>query len=107
MAKIIITNLQNRIISFNGEDTSILEGMQKNGQDWMHACGGKGRCTTCAFTVVSLDGELSPLSEPELRFRDLGKLGGMHRLACQTRLSGELTLRVPHANKLPHLAYDG
>jgi len=106
MAKIIITNLENRLISFNGEVCSILEGLQENGQDWMHACGGKGRCTTCAFTIVSLDGRLSELSEAEERFMTLGRLGKMHRLACQTKLSGTLTLRVPEANKLPHLTYN-
>ncbi len=106
MAKIIITNLQNRIISFNGEVQSILEGLLENGQDWMHACGAKGRCTTCAFTIVSLDGELTEPSDAEKRFFELGRLGKKHRLACQTRLSGTVSVRVPEPNKLPHLTYN-
>ncbi len=106
MAKIIITNLQKRIITFNGESMTILEGAMENGLDWMHACGAKGRCTTCAFTLMEKEGEFSPLSEPEIRFRNLGRLGEKHRLACQTRLSGTAVVKIPRANQLPHLTYD-
>ena len=106
MAKIIIKNLQNRAIRINDESETILEGLHQNGQDWMHACGGKGRCTTCAFTIVALKGTLSELSDAEIRFRNMGRLKTVHRLACQTRLSGSVEVRVPEPNKLPHLTYD-
>lgn len=106
MAKILIRNLQNRVITFNGRECTILEGIHGNGQDWMHACGGKGRCTTCAFTILALEGKLSEPSAAELRFRGMGRLGEQHRLACQTRLEGEVAVRVPAANQLPHLTYE-
>lgn len=105
MAKIIIKNLQNRVIPINDESKSLLDGILENGQDWMHACGGNGRCTTCAYTIVALEGSMNDLSEVEEKFRNMGKLGEKHRLACQSKLQGTLTVTVPERNQLPHLTY--
>jgi 2Fe-2S ferredoxin len=105
MGKIIIKNLENRIIESNDESKTILENILESGQDWMHACGGNGRCTTCAFNLVEVDGSISEESEAEKKFRDLGKITDSQRLACQSHWQGTLTVRVPERNKLPHLSY--
>lgn len=75
------------------------------GLDWMQACGAKGRCTTCAFDVLEGEQNLSGLSEAEMRYLAAGRLQPGQRLACQARTSGDLLVRVPLKNQLPHLNY--
>ncbi|WP_460503711.1 2Fe-2S iron-sulfur cluster-binding protein, partial [Hymenobacter agri] len=33
-------------------DATLLAALQAAGHDWMHACGAKGRCTTCRVQVL-------------------------------------------------------
>ena len=40
----------------------------------MHACGAKGRCTTCRLQVLAGQENLSPLTAAELRYRAAGRL---------------------------------
>ncbi len=105
MPLIHIKNLQGKIVEYSNERTSILIAFQEMGQDWMHACGGKGRCTTCGFTVLEGMGELSEPTRVEIGFRQEGRLGENQRLACQTRCLGEVTVEVPEKNQLPHINY--
>jgi ferredoxin, 2Fe-2S len=79
--------------------------LQEHHIDWMHACGGKGRCTTCKFRVVRGSGNLSPLTTPEVQYRLRGELQQDERLACQARITGNVAISVPAQNKLPHLRY--
>ena len=76
------------------------------GQDWMQACGGKGRCTTCGFEVLGGHENLSPATEAEMRYLAAGRLKPGERLACQAMACGPLLIRVPERNKLPHLNYN-
>lgn len=72
----------------------------------MHACGKKGRCTTCKIIVVAGMENLSPLNEREEIYRKVGRLKPNERLSCQAKiLDGELIVRVAEENKLPHLQY--
>ena len=85
---------------------SLLAALHQAGFDWMHACGAKGRCTTCRLQVVSGLDCLSSLTVAELRYRAAGRLGEDERLACQAQLlAGELRGRVPTATHLPHVRY--
>ncbi|MCA6074217.1 2Fe-2S iron-sulfur cluster-binding protein [Fulvivirga sedimenti] len=104
MPEITISNLAGKKVKVPGNQ-SILLAFQENFIDWMHACGGKGRCTTCAFNVQAGMDALSPLTPVEKRFLEDGKLSGRQRLACQTRCLGDVTIEVPPANQLPHLVY--
>ena len=86
--------------------TTLLAALQAAGHDWMHACGAKGRCTTCRVQVLTGFENLTPLTEAELRYRAAGRLLPTERLTCQTRLpQGEAMGRVPEATKLPHVQY--
>lgn len=105
MPTIHVKNLQAKSISYDNERQSILLAFQDLGQDWMHACGGKGRCTTCGFDVIEGMDQLSHPTHVELTFREEGKIGESQRLACQTRCKGEATISVPPSNQLPHLDY--
>jgi 2Fe-2S ferredoxin len=105
MVKITIENLAQKEIVSRNHENSIIKLIHGEGIDWMHACGTKGRCTTCKMIVVQGAEFLSPLTSGELRYRQLGALNNNERLACQTRASGEIVIRVPDEYKLPHLTY--
>ena len=105
MVKIVIENLaQKELTSFNSTD-SILKVLQSASIDWMHACGGKGRCTTCKMIVRKGMENLTPLTPAELRYRSLGQLAENERLACQTKATGDCLIRVPDESKMPHMVY--
>ena len=72
----------------------------------MHACGGKGRCTTCKVIVVNGFENFSDVTPAEVRYHQLGALGDTERLSCQTRISGDVSIAVPDEYKLPHVQYD-
>lgn len=104
MARIVIRNLEK---SFEVSDFSktILQHVQEFRLDWMHACGGKGNCTTCKAVVLQGENNFSPLTQAELRYKKLGLLLEDERLACQARISGDIRIEVPDEGKLPHLTY--
>ena len=86
--------------------TTLLAALQAAGHDWMHACGAKGRCTTCRLHVTAGLEHLSPPTDAELRYRAAGRLLPPERLTCQARLpAGDVTGRVPVATQLPHVRY--
>ena len=85
MVKIVIENLAQKQLSDVDPSKSILTVVQSHFIDWMHACGGKGRCTTCKVIVVEGMDQLSRLTPAELKYRSLGQLAENERLACQTR----------------------
>ena len=106
MPRIVIQNLGN--FKIESEDTvrKVIEIIHENGIDWMHACGKKGRCTTCKMIVEKGMENLSPESDRELFYRGQNRLSIRERLSCQTRLlKGELLIRVADINKFPHLDY--
>lgn len=85
---------------------TLLAALQAAGHDWMHACGAKGRCTTCRLVVLAGAEHLTPPTDAELRYRAAGRLLPTERLTCQTRLpEGEVLGRVPLATQLPHMHY--
>ena len=69
-----------------GPGTTLLAAIHAAGHDWWHACGAKGRCTTCRVQVLAGADSLTPLTEPELRYQAAGRLRPTERLACQVRL---------------------
>lgn len=106
MPKIVIENLFNRTINFTNTSRKVIELIHENNIDWMHACGKKGRCTSCKMILVSGQEHLSRLSDREIYFRKLKRLGPHERLSCQCRLmDGEIHIRVAEINKFPHLEY--
>ncbi|RAI84075.1 2Fe-2S iron-sulfur cluster-binding protein [Algoriphagus yeomjeoni] len=106
MPQIVIENLFNLKINSVSVPRKVIEIIHENGIDWMHACGKKGRCTTCKIILKSGEENLSPPTKPELDFLQQGRLRAGERLACQTELlSGEIVVRVGNINKFPHIKY--
>lgn len=106
MSRIVIQNLFNRTIISEVDDCKVIELIHENGIDWMHACGKKGRCTTCKIIVIQGEENLSEMNDRELAFAAQGILQAGERLACQVILhSGEIQVKVAHINKFPHIQY--
>jgi ferredoxin, 2Fe-2S len=104
MVKIVIENMARKEVTGKA-GSSALRLLHENQVDWMHACGGKGRCTTCKMIVVTGAEALGPLTDAEHRYRANNELGVNERLACQTKITNNCCVRVPEEYKLPHLNY--
>lgn len=105
MPNLTVQNLGGRQIPVEARQT-LLRAIQGQGIDWMHACGGKGRCTTCRIVVQQGLDNFGPLTAAETRYRDKGRLKDNERLTCQCTLAhGDATGKVPDQTKLPHMRY--
>lgn len=105
MPHITIQNINNKSVPFQDSSKTVLKIFQDNQLDWMHSCGGKGRCTTCKMIVLEGGEHLSAPSPFEEKMKRSLRLRAGERLACQCRPSGNICLRVPEENKLPHISY--
>lgn len=106
MPKIIIENLNHLEIISAETERKVIELIHESYIDWMHACGKKGRCTTCKMIVVDGAENLSSQTDREEFFRSKGRLNKSERLSCQAKLQkGEITIRVAEENKFPHMDY--
>ena len=105
MPKIIIRNLDNKVIEVNDSNQSILDAIHSAQIDWMHACGGNGRCTTCKMILHEGQTSLGADSEAEEKLRELERLADNERLACQSTLKGDIEISVAEKNKFPHMTY--
>lgn len=105
MPKLTVQNLSGLEVKVPDGQT-LLKALQGQGTDWMHACGGKGRCTTCRIIVLQGMEHTGPLTAAEQRYREKGRLQDNERLTCQcTLISGEIIGKVPEQTKLPHMSY--
>jgi ferredoxin, 2Fe-2S len=105
MSKLIILNLNRKEIATGDSSKTLLQHIHQAGIDWMFACGGKGRCTTCRIIVVEGLANISPRSNQEKKFLDAGRLKDNERLTCQCFCHGSVVGLVPESSKLPHLSY--
>lgn len=106
MASIVIRNLNEKTIPNPNLAKPLLWIFLENGIDWMHACGGKGRCTTCKAVILKGGENLIPKSQAELRYESQNQLASNERLCCQAKLvAGNLEVEVPQESKLPHVMY--
>ena len=105
MAKIVIENLSGKILLVQEPGKTLLQHFHDHHVDWMHACGGKGRCTTCKVIVKSGMPTLEPLTPAEIRYRSINALGPEERLSCQIKVPDDIVIVVPEEYKLPHIRY--
>ena len=82
MPLLTIENLPGAVLEVPA-GTTLLDALHGAGFDWMHACGARGRCTTCRVQIRADE-----------------------RLTCQARLlTGAVQGRAPKATQLPHQRY--
>jgi len=81
-------------------DSTVLEAMLKAKINHIHVCGGNARCTTCRIYIMDGLSNCRPRNEKEKQLAE--KLGFPQniRLACQTRISGNITIRRPVVDDL-------
>ncbi|NIT61896.1 MAG: 2Fe-2S iron-sulfur cluster binding domain-containing protein, partial [Aliifodinibius sp.] len=81
-------------------DSTILEATLKAKINHIHVCGGNARCTTCRVYIMDGLSNCRPRNEKEKQLAE--KLGFSQniRLACQTKISGNITIRRPVVDDL-------
>lgn len=85
----------NRTIDVEDGGT-ILEAAIENDIPIEHVCGGYCACTTCHIEVRHGISNLSPLEEEEKeRLTGKGTSSGLSRLACQSKVYGDVTIEIP------------
>ncbi|MCI0695214.1 adenylate/guanylate cyclase domain-containing protein [candidate division KSB1 bacterium] len=74
---------------------SILQASLRAGIPHAHACGGKARCSTCRVLILEGLENCNPRSPKEKKLAERLHFGPEIRLACQTRITGNVKLRRP------------
>lgn len=80
------------------EGATLMSAATSGGVDLANICSGKGYCGKCLVEV--LHGELSPPSEQERKRIPADKLSSGYRMACQARVLGNITVRVPDQSRV-------
>ena len=101
----MIENLFKRILEVPDETKTLLRHLQDNSIDWMQACGGKGRCTTCKVIIREGLEHFQPPTLSEEKYLREGALHPGERLACQAKIRGSVTIVAPREYQLPHMRY--
>ena len=65
-----------------------------------HACGGKARCSTCRVLVLEGVEMCGPRTPPEEKLAEQLHFGENVRLACQTTVHGDLSIRRPVVDRV-------
>ena len=105
MNTVIIANMESKAIDWQPKKERLLDILLAKG-DWMHACGGKGRCTTCRVQIVDGMENLNEPTEAEQRYLNAGRMRQSERLSCQAVPEGNLRICVPKDCQLPHVNYN-
>lgn len=87
-------------LEFDGEQTveasaaqTILQASLNGGIPHFHECGGSARCSTCRVEILEGHEYCSPRTPGELALARSRRFGKDIRLACQTRVKGDVKLR--------------
>jgi ferredoxin len=72
---------------------TILEAALHNNIEHYHVCGGKARCITCRFYILNGCENLAPRTEAEMKIAQEKKWSDNIRLACQTKVLGDVTIK--------------
>lgn len=82
----------NKIVNVE-EDTLILQASLDENIPHAHACGAMGVCTTCRVLVLDGMDNCSEPTENEARLKEKIHSNQEFRLACQTKVHGDVTVR--------------
>ncbi|MGH7601461.1 MAG: adenylate/guanylate cyclase domain-containing protein [bacterium] len=77
------------------EAETILQTSLRAGIPHAHACGGKARCSTCRVLILAGLEHCNPRNAKEKKLAERLHFGPEIRLACQTKLTGNVKLRRP------------
>jgi ferredoxin len=90
----IVAETANGEVAFTVEEgRKLVLGLEDNGVDILHRCGGNAKCTTCRIEVLSGDpGEIGDAERTILSSKT--DLGDHTRLSCQVRCNDDLKVKV-------------
>ncbi len=88
-----INFLEDKIVTEEDLSLSILQIALKNEIPHVHACGGNGRCSTCRVIILDKQENVEPRNQVESKLAGVKGLETNIRLACQTRVKGDVKLR--------------
>lgn len=75
------------------DDRKLVLGLEDNGVDILHRCGGNAKCTTCRVEILA--GDPGAIGEAEKAIlASKTDLGDHTRLSCQVRVMDDLHVRV-------------
>jgi adenylate cyclase len=77
----------------SGPGATLLRASLDNGIPHTHVCGGNAKCSTCRVLVIEGLEHCGPRNEKEARLAGSRGFAANIRLACQTTVSGDVTLR--------------
>lgn len=90
---LIFENQQKIILCEHG--VSIADILIKCGIFFDFPCGGSGRCGKC---IVKISGDVTPPEKEEISLLDVNRIQEGYRLACRTRIIGDVTIFLPKSN---------
>ena len=73
--------------------TTVLQASLQNGIPHTHVCGGNAKCSTCRILILVGLEHCCPRNEKEQKMADRRNFSLNVRLACQTTIRGDVTLR--------------
>src|SRR5437867_12525205 len=82
----------NQAVAIGSEET-ILQASLRAGIPHTHACGGHARCSTCRCLIVAGLEHCARRNGPEQLMAERLNLTPQIRLACQTRVTGDVSVR--------------
>ncbi len=90
----ITAEAANGTVAFDIEDDrKLVLGLEDNGVDILHRCGGNAKCTTCRVEILAGDpGEIGEAEKAILASKT--DLGDHTRLSCQVRVMDDLHVKV-------------
>ena len=81
-------------------DSTILEATLKAQINHIYVCGGNARCTTCRVYIMDGLSNCRTRNEEEKHLVEKLEFPKNIRLACQTKISGDITIRRPVVDEL-------
>ena len=95
----IFSQTDNKTI-YASPDSTVLEALLKAKINHIHVCGGNARCTTCRIYIMDGLSNCQPRNDKEKQLAEKLGLPENIRLACQTRITGNITIRRPVVDDL-------
>jgi ferredoxin len=93
MPKITAEAAQGTVAFEMEQGRKLVLGLEDNGVDILHRCGGNAKCTTCRVEVLS--GDPGEIGEPEKNvLATKTDLNDHTRLSCQIRVIDDLHVKV-------------
>jgi adenylate cyclase len=95
----IFSQTDSKII-YTSQESTILEATLKAKINHIHVCGGHALCTTCRVYIMDGLSNCQPRNEKERQLAEKMGFSRNIRLACQTKISGNITIRRPVVDDL-------